>query len=160
MSRSASRTFWKMTCLASCAAMRPSGRGVPVQPDLAAHFHAGRQFLGLLQRDLVHRILDLVVVGDDRLVDVGGNLAGLLVQLAAHVFLGLVELARSQGDGLLHRADHDRGFDALFPAQKLDTLIQSASHACSLVSDSVRPCGPCRLVSLRDGGQRGPPSPV
>ncbi len=79
-----------------------------------------------VQRDLVDRIFDLFFVGDHRLVDVGRDLAGLLVQFAAHVFLGLVELARGQGDGLLDRADNDAGVDALLLAEELDTLIQSA----------------------------------
>ncbi len=99
--------------------------GVAIDADFAAHFHARRQLIGLGQRDLVDRILDLILVGDHCLVDVGRNLAGLLVQFPAHVFLGLVVLARGQGDGLLDRADNDAGVDALLLAQELDALIQN-----------------------------------
>ncbi len=88
--------------------------GVAIDANLAAHFHARRHFVGLCQRDLVHGIFDLLLVGDHRLIDVGGDLAGVLVQFPAHVFLGLVELARSQGDGFLDRAHNDGGVDALF----------------------------------------------
>ena len=96
-------------------------------------------------------IFDLVVVGDHRLVDVGRDLAGLLVQLPAHVFLGLVELARGQGDGLLDRADDDAGVDALFLAQELDTLIQSAGHTLLALSCCLRrqACAPRRLSCVR-----------
>ncbi len=94
----------------------------------------GASSLASVERDLVERIFDLLVVGDDRLVDVGRDLAGLLVQLAAHVFLGLVVLARGQGDGLLDGADDDAGVDALFLAQELDALIQNAGAILCLLS--------------------------
>jgi hypothetical protein len=98
-------------------------RGIAVKPDLAAHFHARRQSVGLGERDLVQRVLDRLFVGHDRFVDVGQNLAGLLVQLATHILLGLVKLARSQSDGLLDGAHNDAGVNTLFLTQKLDTLI-------------------------------------
>src|SRR6185437_13710885 len=106
----------------------PQWRGVPVHADLAAHLDAGGQLIGLFQRDLVDRILDLVFTGYHGFVNIGRDLAGLLVELAAHVFLRLVELARSQGNGLLDRTNDDLGLDALFPAEKLDALIQGACH--------------------------------
>ncbi len=58
----------------------PQRAGVAIEPDLAAHFDAGRQLVGFVQRDLVDGILDLFFIGDDRLVDIGRNLAGVLVQ--------------------------------------------------------------------------------
>ena len=88
-----------------------------------------------VERDLVDRVFDLLFVGHHGLVDVGRDLAGLLVQLAAHVFLGLVVLARGQGNGLFHGADDDPGLDALLAAQELDALIQNAgSHTLLALS--------------------------
>jgi hypothetical protein len=90
-------------------------------------------------------------VGDHRLEDVGRNLAGLLVQFPAHVFLGLVELARGQGDGLLDRAHNDGGIDALLLAQELDTLIQNAGgHTRFELSSSFRAVRPCGLFVVFD----------
>ena len=139
------------------------GAGVAVEANLAAHLDAGRQFVGLGQRDLVHRVLDLLLVGHDRLVDVGRDLAGLLVQLPAHVLLGLVVLARGQGDGLFHGADHDLGLDALLAAQEFDTLIQHAGHTLLALSGCwsgdrpfARAC--CRLSLLfEEAGCSAPP---
>ncbi len=108
------------------------GRGVPVHADLAAHFGAGSHFVGLLQRDLVHRIFDLVIAGDNGFVDIGRDLARLLVELAAHVFLRFVELACRQGNGFLDRANHDLGLDAFLPAEKLDALIKGTGHSSLL----------------------------
>ncbi len=120
------------------------GTSVAVEPDLAAHLHVRRQFLGLGQRDLVQRVLDGLLVGHHRLVDVGQNLAGLLVQLPAHVFLGLVELARGQGDGLLDGADNDAGFNALLLAQGLNALVQNAGgHTLLALSFVARGGGGC-----------------
>ena len=92
------------------------GTGVLVHADFAAHFNAGGEFVGLFERDLVHRILDLIVVGHHGLEHVGCDFAGLLVQLATHVFLGLVILACGQGNGLLHGANDNPGLDALLAA--------------------------------------------
>jgi hypothetical protein len=108
--------------------------GVAIEPDLAAHLRAGRQCIGLGERDLVERVLDGLIVGHDRLVDVGRDLAGLLVQLPAHILLGLVELACGQGDGLLDGAYNDGGVNALFLAQELDTLVQNAGHTLLALS--------------------------
>ncbi len=113
--------------------------GVAIEANLAAHLDARGQFIGLGQRDLVDRIFDLLFVGHDRLVDIGRDLAGLLVQLAAHVFLGLVVLARGQGNRLFHGADNDLGLNALLAAQELDTLIQHAGGH-TLLALSVCSC--------------------
>ncbi len=98
-------------------------RGVAVHADLAAHLDARRKFVGFGERDLVDRIFDRVFVWHDGLVDIGGDLAGILVQLSAHVFLRLVVLARRQGDCLFHGADNDLGLNALLATQEFDTLV-------------------------------------
>ena len=103
--------------------MRPRGVVSLVHADLAADLNPGRKLVRLFQRDLVDGIFKLIVVGDNRLVDVGGNLARILVQFSAHVLLGLVVLARGEGNRLFHGAHHDLGLDALFATQEFDTLI-------------------------------------
>ena len=97
--------------------------GIAVHANLGADFDAGRQFIGLRQRDLVQRIFNLFLVRNHGLVDVGRNFACLFVELPAHVFLSLVILARGQGDGLLDCADNDAGIDALLLAEEFDALI-------------------------------------
>ena len=114
--------------------------GVFVHADLAADLNARSKFVGFFQGDLVDGIFQLVFVGDDGLVHVGGDLAGVLVQFSAHVFLGLVVLAGGEGDRLFHGADHDLGLDALLAAQEFDTLIQSAGHTLTLSDFSGDPC--------------------
>ena len=94
-----------MTCLAICAAMRPSGVGVLVEAEFAADLDLGRQLAGLVQRHLVDLVFDLLGRLDDGLVDISANLAGLAVHLGAHVLLRLVVLARGQRDRVFHGAD-------------------------------------------------------
>src|SRR5208337_3226436 len=91
----------------------------------------------LVQADLVHRILDQLRCFDHRLVDIGANLAGVLVQLGAHVFLRLVILARGEGDGVLDSGDHDAGIDALVAAQSFNALVKHTCH--SSLSVALRP---------------------
>jgi len=92
------------------------GAGVAIEANLAAHFNLGRQFDGVRQRDLVERVFYLFISCHDGLIDVSRNLAGLFVQLSAHVFLGLVIFARSEGNGFLDGSDDDAGVDAFFLA--------------------------------------------
>src|SRR5580704_17860953 len=93
VSRSASRTFWKMTCLAIWAAMRPSG-GVLVEAQFAADLDLGGELAGLFEGHLVDLVFDLFGTFDDRLENIGADLASFAVHLGAHVFLRLVVLAR------------------------------------------------------------------
>ena len=92
------------------------GAGVAIEANLAAHFNLGRQFDGVRQRDLVERVFYLFISCHDGLIDVSRNLAGLFVQLSAHVFLGLVIFARSEGNGFLDGSDDDAGVNAFFLA--------------------------------------------
>jgi hypothetical protein len=108
--------------------------GVPIEADFAAHFDTRRQGAGLGQRDLIHRVLDLLLVGHHGLEDVGGDLAGFLVELSAHVLLRLVVLARGQCDGLFHGSDDNLGLDALLAAQEFDALVQHAGHTVLALS--------------------------
>ncbi len=96
------------------------GRGVLVEAEFAADFDFRREFAGLLESELVVGVFDLLGSFDDGLEDVGADFAGLVVHLAAHVFLGLVVLARGEGDGVFNGADDDLGFDALFAAEHFD----------------------------------------
>jgi hypothetical protein len=108
--------------------------GVLIEAQLSAHLNLGRELARLIQRHLVDLVLDLLRRLDDGLEDVGANLARLLVHLRAHVLLGLVVLARRQGDRILNRAHHDRGLNALVPAQHLNRLIQNARHLFPLLA--------------------------
>jgi len=99
------------------------GRSVLVHADLAANFHSGSKLVCFFQGDLVDGIFKLVIVGHNGLVDIGSNLARVLVQFSAHVLLGLVVLAGGKSNRLFHGANHDLGLNALFAAQEFDTLI-------------------------------------
>ena len=98
-------------------------RGIAIHTDLAADFDSGRKLVRLLQRDLIHGIFEFIVGGNNGLEDVGGDLTRIFVQFSAHVLLGLVILARGQGDRLFHGTHHDLGLNALFATQEFDTLI-------------------------------------
>src|SRR6185312_1361460 len=76
--------------------------GVAIEANLASRLDAGSQLVGFRESDLVDRVLDLVLVGYHSLVYVGRDFAGVLVKLPAHVFLGLVILAGSQGNCFLN----------------------------------------------------------
>ena len=110
-------------------------RGIAIHADLAANLYARSQLTGLRKRNLVERVFHLLRIGNNRLIDVGGNLARFLVQLPTHVFLSLVKLARGQGNGLFDRADNDAGVDSLFCTKQFDTLVQRirGHSACSLL---------------------------
>src|SRR6185437_2200790 len=92
------------------------GRGVLVEAQLAADLDLRGELAGLIESELVLGVLDLLIALDDGLEDVGANLAGLPVELAAHGLLGLVELARGESDGVFDGADDDLRVDALLAA--------------------------------------------
>ena len=106
-------------------------RGVLVEAELAADLNLGRELASLLEGELVVGVFNEFGRFNNGLVDVGADLAGLAVHLAAHVFDGLVELAGREGDRILDRANHDLRVDALFAAQNLNRLIQSTCHVVS-----------------------------
>ena len=138
-----------------------------VVADLAAHFHIRRQLLCLFQRNLVQVVLDLVIGRRvTRLVDIGANLARLLVQLGTHVFLRLVVLARRQSDRILDRGHHDLRVDPLVPAQRFNYLVKQTRHlslsfsCCNLIRLNLapwrtvtRPFCLLRLLCLQLGNQ-------
>src|SRR5581483_8841494 len=99
-------------------------RGVLVEAELAADLDLGRERAGLLEGELILGVFDLLIVLNDGLVDVGADLAGLPVELAAHGLLGLVELARGESDGVFNGADDDLRVDALLAAQQFDGLVE------------------------------------
>src|ERR1017187_4243653 len=114
--------------------------GIAIHADFRANFGAGSQLIGLRQRDLVEGVFNLLRVRDYSLVDVSRDFAGLFIELPAHVFLGLVELARGQGNGLLDRADNDGGVNALFLAEELDALVQNTAGHTLLTLSIVARC--------------------
>ena len=92
------------------------GSGVLVEAEFAADLDLGGEFAGLRERHLVDIILDLVRALDDGLENIGADLAGFAVHLGAHVLLGLVVFARGEGNGVLHGADNEVGFDSFITA--------------------------------------------
>ena len=116
----------------------PQHIGRLVVANFATHLDIRRQSVRLGERDLVDRVfqlrwhLDAILtdnrVRDDRLIDVSANLARLLVQLGAHVLLGLVILPRRQRDRVLDRRDDDLRINALFPAQRFNALVKQTRH--------------------------------
>ena len=106
----------------------PQHVGRLVVANLAAHFYFRRQLPRLFQRNLVHRVFDQLRRLHHRLEDVRPDLAGLLVQLRAHVFLRLVILPRRQRDRILDRRNHNLRIDALIPAQRLNALVKHTRH--------------------------------
>ena len=89
VSRSASRTFWKMTCLANCAAMRPSPSVDFGDKNLAADFSFGIDLLRRLHRDLVDGIFDRARTSRPRFHRVGADGPRVLVQFGAEILLVL-----------------------------------------------------------------------
>ena len=92
------------------------GAGVLVEAEFAADFDFGGELAGLLEGHLVDVVFDLVGALDDGLEDIGANLAGLAVHLGAHVFLGLVVLARSKGNGVFNGAHYNGRLDSFIAA--------------------------------------------
>ena len=104
-SRSASRTFWTMTCLADWAAMRPKSKGGSVSAIASPTWAAGLRLRASesgISRDVV---LDLVVHDEEMAGQ--AHLAGLRIDLGVNVGLRAVARARGLGDGVLHRGEDD-----------------------------------------------------
>ena len=70
------------------------GAGVLVEAEFTADFDLRGEGDGRVVGHLIDGVFDLLFVFDDGLEDVGADLAGVFIHLGAHVFLGLVVLAR------------------------------------------------------------------
>ena len=102
--------------------------GSLIGAQFAADFGRGINPLGLVERDLRVGVLDVVRVLNNRAHRVGANLAALLVELGAQVFLGLVVLSGGHNDGILDRAYDDLRINAFLPAQSVDYVVQFTCH--------------------------------
>ena len=96
--------------------------------QLAADLDVGIDLARVIQRDLQIGIFDLFRSFDDRLHRKRADLAGFLVQFGAQVFLRLVVLAGGDNDGVFHRADHNLRINTLFPAQRVDGVVELTCH--------------------------------
>ena len=141
-SRSASRTFWTMTCLADCAAMRPKSKGGSVSA-MASPTCGGRVAApGVVERDLDRVVVDLV---DHEQVARQAQLAGLRVDLGVDVRLGAVARAGGLRDRVLHRGDDDRAVDHLLAGDRvgdLQELEPVGADRHGVYSSDVRRLGP------------------
>src|SRR5688500_1217090 len=109
-SRSASRTFWTMTCLADWAAMRPNSIG---GGGLALLRGGQRNLPGVLLYGLDHFEEALEAQLTRARVDLRANL-----RLCAIAGLGGLL------DGVLHGLDHDHAVDGFFPRDRVCDLQQ------------------------------------
>src|SRR5229473_3011316 len=96
--------------------------------QLAARFRVGIELASLVDRYLQVGILDLLGILDNRLDRVGVDLAALLVEHRAQIFLRLVVLASRDDDGVLDRANHDLRVDPLLAADPFDNVVKLACH--------------------------------
>ena len=104
--------------------------------QLAADLELGSTFLASSNVICRCRIFDLLGSLDHGLHREGADLAGLLVQFGAQVFLGLVILARSHHDGVFHRADDNLRIDAFFSAEGVNRVVKLACHKIQLLVGS------------------------
>ena len=120
-SRSASRTFCTITCLAFCAGTRPKSSGGSALGDQVADLGVGVAALGVGERDLRGVVLDRL----DHLQHAGElGLAGLGVDLAADVVLAAVARLGRLLDRVLHRLDDDLAVDRLLARDRVGDLQQ------------------------------------
>ena len=132
VSRSASRTFCRITCLAVWAEMRPRDFGGLGETNFRFQLSSRIHPLRVVERDLLHRILDrfhyfLNAIDFER--------TGGIVEGRDQIFGGAKVLAGRHQHGVLHRIDHDLRVDALLLAQNLNGLIDT-SH-CFLFSNCL-----------------------
>ena len=154
-SRSASRTFWTMTCLAFCAATRPKSSGGSDSAIRSPTLASGLRRIASATRDLGRLVLD----GVDHLQHAGElGLAGLRVDLAADVVLAAVAGFRRLLDRVLHRRDDDLAVDRLLARHGVGDLQElqpvcadSCLRHASLASTPQMQISPRRL--------RPPPGP-
>ena len=129
VSRSASRTFWKITCLAVCAEIRPSA-SVGLGMRTSEPTNAARVDLhGFVQPDLVRRVGHFFHYFLHR---VQLDRARLRIQIGDIIFIGTEMLLRRQQQRVLHGVEDDRRIDALLFAQHFDGL-KNSFHLSPLV---------------------------
>jgi hypothetical protein len=96
--------------------------------QLSARLGVRIHLAGLLHRHLQVRVFDQFRALDDGLHRIRVDLAGLFIENRAQIFLGLVVLARGDHDRVFYRADHDLRINALFPADRVDDVVELACH--------------------------------
>ena len=134
VSRSASRTFCRITCLAVCAEMRPKRIGRLGRPQFPRPTSSvGIDLAGVQQRNFLVRILHVL---DHLFTPKISSAPVLLIEIRHQVFRCPEMLASGHQHGILHRIDDDLRIDALLLAQNLDGLIDG-SH-CFPLFESVR----------------------
>ena len=118
-SRSASRTFCTITCLADCAAMRPKSIGGSCSAMKSPTCASGLRARASLQRYLLGEVLDGL---DDLHQALQLHLAGVGVDVGADVGLLAVAGARRLLDRVGHRRDDDLLVDRLLARDRIGDL--------------------------------------
>ncbi len=96
--------------------------------QFSACFRIRIELACLFNRYLQVRVFDLLGILDDRLDCVGVDLAAILVEHGAQIFLRLVVLAGCDDNCVLDRADHDLRVDPLLAADPFDNVVELACH--------------------------------
>ena len=111
--------------------------------QLAADFDVGIDLARIFQRDLQDGSSTCSGVSTIGLHRKGADLAGFLVEFGAQVFLRLVVLARGDNNGVFHRADYNLRINALFPAERVDRVVELTCHKYSVIKSAsdVRTAG-------------------
>ena len=141
-SRSASRTFCTMTCLADCAAMRPKSIGGSNSAMKSPTCAAGLRLRASSSRDLVGRVLDRL---DDLHQPLQLHLAGFRVDVGADIGLRAIACAGRLLDRVLHRVMTIMRSIA-FSRATASAICRSSSRF-ALTAMFVSPINPMRLVS-------------
>ena len=127
-SRSASRIFWRMTCFAACAPMRPNSTGSSGSSTTSPERERRIALERVGDRDLARRLL-VLLVGHDRPAPERLVVAGLAVDLDARLdVVGILLLGRRR-ERRLERGEDDVLGDVLLARQRVHQQQQFAiSH--------------------------------
>ena len=148
-SRSASRIFCRITCLAACAPMRPIGTDSIGFLDVVAFLDVGDAVQRLGQQLLGIGVLQAGLVGHHQPAAEGLVVAGVAVDRDADVDLAAVQLLGGRGERGLDRAEHDVAFDGLLARDGVHQHQHFAIHRfpslrhppCAAASAALRPPG-------------------
>ena len=127
-SRSASRTFCTITCLADCAAMRPKSNRRQRLGDEVADLRGGVALRARPRARSGSASFSTCSTTSSRREQ--ADLAGLRVDLGADVGLAAVARARRLLDRVLHRGDDDLPVDRLLARDRVGDL-QKLEPVCA-----------------------------
>jgi hypothetical protein len=96
--------------------------------QLAADFHAGINFSGIIERDLQKRIFHLLGSFNHGFNRKSTNLARIFVELRAKIFLRLVILARGDNNGIFDRGNNNLRVNTFFSAERVDRVVKLTCH--------------------------------